>query len=271
VSGKPPMTNTLPALHYTHYEPEKMTMTSYELADMSIEQLNLAFDTQGLTPGQKVVLLVLANRANKGSEAWPAIDSIARQSCLSRSGVKNALRELQSRQLLVKKTRRNRANVYHLTLDQNLTKGSPSDRDKEESKGQSLTEGGHSVTPKGTVTDPVVATQCPQTIKNHQVTTIEPKGGVQQNLNIEAWQEYMNHRKDMKLRKLTPRSEEKAKQELCLYTKVEQAHAIDKTIANGWQGIFPEKAKQQSVRPDGSDPFYENVRRNIGQVETPHG
>lgn len=246
-------------------------MTNYELAEMSIEQLNLAFDIQGLTPGQKVVLLVLANRANKKAEAWPSIDSIARQSCMSRSGVKNALRGLKERGLTFKESRRNRANVYHLTLDQNLTKGSLSDRDKEERKGQSVTEGGHSITPKGTVTDPVVATQCPQTIKNHQVTTIEPKGGVLQNLNIDAWQEYMNHRKDMKLRKLTPRSEEKAKQELCLYTKAEQAHAIDKTIANGWQGVFPEKARQQSMRPDGSDPFYENVRRNIEMVETPHG
>ena len=246
-------------------------MTNYELVEMSIEQLNLAFDIQRLTPGQKVVLLVLANRSNKRFEAWPSIGSIVRQSCMSRSGVKNALRELTNRGLLVKKSRRNRANVYHLTLDRNTSKGSLSDPEKEEGRGQSVTSGGHSVTPKGLVTDPVVVTQCPQTIKNHQVTTIEPKGGVQQNLNIDAWQEYMNHRKDMKLRKLTPRSENKIKQKLRLYTKTEQAHAIDKTIANGWQGVFPEKAKRQSMQSDGSGPFYENVRRNIEMVETPHG
>ena len=246
-------------------------MTGQESADISIEQLNLAFDIQGLTPGQKVVLLVLANRANKKSEAWPSIGSITKQSCLSRSGVKNALRELKDRGLLFKKTRRNRANVYHLTLDQDLTKGSLSDLYKEEGKGQSVTAEGHSVTPKGTVTDPVVVTQYPQTIKNHQVTTIEPKEGDHQNLNTEAWQEYMNHRKEMRLRKLTPRSEEKIKQELCLYTKTEQADAVDKTIANSWKGVFPEKAKRHAIQSNGSDSFYGNVRRNINLLKAPHG
>ena len=134
-----------------------------------------------------------------------------------------------------------------------------------------MTSEGHSVTPKGPVTDPVVVTQYPQTIKNHQVTIIEPKEEFQQNLNTEAWQEYINHRKEMKLRKLTPRGEEKIKQKLCLFSKTEQADAVDKTIANGWQGVFPEKSKRQSIQSNGSDSFYENVRRNIELLETPHG
>jgi DNA-binding MarR family transcriptional regulator len=225
-------------------------MTNYELADMSIEQLNLAFDIQGLTPGQKVVLLVLANRANKSFEAWPAIDSIAKQACMSRSGVKDALRELASRGFLVKKLRRNRANVYRLKLVQNSTKGSLSDPDKQEGKGQSVTEGGHSVTPKGTVTDPVVVTQCPQTIKNHQVTTIETKGEVLQDLNIEAWNRYENHRRDLGIKKLTPDGVRHAQESWVTASKEAQSLAVDDTIANGWHGCWPKKYEGISSEKD---------------------
>ena len=236
---------------------------------MSIKQLDLALEIEGLTPGQKLVLLVLANRANKKSEAWPAIDSIVKQSCMSRSGVKNALRALGDRGLLFKELRRNRANVYRLTLDPEATKGSFSNLYDAERRGHSVTAVGHPVTPKGSPGNRDIVTQCPQTQKNHQVTAIEPKEEEQQNLNTEAWQEYLDHRREMKLRKLTPRGEEKLKRNLCLFTKTEQADAIDKTIANGWQGVFPEKANQHSMQSNGSDPFYDNVRRNIGLVETP--
>jgi len=140
--GKPATASTLPTFLIVRIASEMMTMTNYELADMSIEQLNLALDIQGLTPGQKLVLLVLANRANKTFEAWPSIGSIARQTCLSRSGVKKSLRQLKDRGLLIKKLRRNRANVYRLTLGSESTKGSLSDLQEEQGKGHPVTDGG---------------------------------------------------------------------------------------------------------------------------------
>ena len=123
----------------------RTAITDREMADVSIDQLNLAFDIQDLTPGQKVVLLVLANRANKNFEAWPSIGSIVEQSCMSRSGVKKALRELVDRGLLFKKSRRNRANVYHLTLDPILSKRSPSRPVDNNRNGHLVTTDGHSL------------------------------------------------------------------------------------------------------------------------------
>ena len=245
-------------------------MTNYELADMSIEQLNLALDIQGLTPGQKVVLLVLANRANKNDEAWPSIESIFRQSCMSRSGVKNALRGLLEQELLSIKTRHNRANVYRLTLGSESTKGSLSDLQEEQGKGQPVTDGGHPETLKRSLTNPLLVTQCPQTIKNHQVTTIEPKETAQENLNTKAWQEYIAYRREAKHPTLKAVSERKQKSRMAKFSSAVQAETVEQTIANGWAGLFPEKVEQQA-RKSGSDSFYDRVRKNIALVETPNG
>ncbi len=245
-------------------------MTERVLAGMSIKQLNLALEVERLTPGQKLVLLVLANRANKNDEAWPSIESIARQSCMSRSGVKNALRGLVEQELLSKKTRHNRANVYRLALDPESTKGSLSDLQEEQGKGHPVTDGDHSETVKRLLTDPLVVTQCPQTQKNHQVTVIEPKEGEQQNLNIEAWQEYIAYRREARFPTLKAVSERKQRSRLAKFSSAVQAEAVEQTIANGWQGLFPEKVEQQA-RKSGSDPFYDRVRKNIALVETPNG
>ena len=245
-------------------------MTGRVLAGMSIKQLNLALEVERLTPGQKLVLLVLANRANKNDEAWPSIESIARQSCMSRSGVKSALRGLIEQELLSKKPRHNRANVYRLTLDPESTKGSLSDLQEEQGKGHPVTDGGHSETVKRSLTNPLVVTQCPQTQKNHQVTIIEPKETAQENLNTEAWQEYIAYRREAKHPTLKAVSERKQKSRLAKFSSAVQAETVEQTIANGWQGLFPEKVEQQ-VRKSGSDPFYDRVRKNIALVETPNG
>ena len=237
---------------------------------MSMESLTRALAVQGVTPGEKLVLLVLANRADKNGQAWPSIDNIAQQSCMSRSGVKKALRGLVDRELLTKDSRRNRSNVYRLTLNNDSTCRALSDLPEKTSGGHSETEGGHVVTVKGSLGNPQTVTQYPQNPKETSRTIIEPKDG-EQNLNTEAWQEYLTHREEMKFRNLTPRGEEKIKQKLCQYTKTEQATAIDLTIANGWQGVFPERGKRDARCSAGSDSFYDNVRRNIGFVDSPYG
>lgn len=245
-------------------------MTNLELAGMSIDQLNLALKIEGLTPGQKLVLLILANRANKNGEAWPSIENIAGQSCMSRSGVKKGLRGLIDLGLLFKESRRNRANVYHLTLEPESTKGSLGDLHEEKRKGHPVTEGGHSLTLKRSLSDPVVVTQCPQTQRNHQVTIIEPKETAQENLNTEAWQEYIAYRREAKFSTLKAVSERKQKSRMAKFSMAVQAETVEQTIANGWQGLFPEKVEQQA-RKSGSDPFYDRVRKNIALVEAPNG
>jgi hypothetical protein len=233
---------------------------------MSIEQLNLALDIAGLTPGQKLVLLILANRANDACEAWPSIDNIVRQSCMSRSGVKNTLAALTDAGLLLKESRRNRTNIYRLRLETETAKGSLSSPYDAEGHGHSVTDVGQSLTPKRLVSDPVVVTQNPQTQRNPQITTIEPTEAKPQNLNAEAWQEYVEYRKEAKLPTLKAVSERKQTSRMAYFSMAVQAEAVEQTIANGWKGLFPEKVEQQAKKSAGSDPFYDSVRKNIALV-----
>lgn len=59
-------------------------------------------------------------------------------------------------------------------------------------------------------------------------------------LDQEAWEEYKQHRREIK-RPLTPLAEKKALVKLLLLAdecNCKQSQIIDQTIENGWQGLF---------------------------------
>lgn len=53
-----------------------------------------------------------------------------------------------------------------------------------------------------------------------------------------AWEEYIQYRKDSKLKKLLPRSIQKMWSAMSAYGVSPSIAAIERSIANGWQGIF---------------------------------
>ena len=62
-------------------------------------------------------------------------------------------------------------------------------------------------------------------------------------LNVEAWEDYLQHRKEIKS-PMTPLAEKKSFNIICGLSKSEQQECIDKTIAKGWTGLFPPEKKQ---------------------------
>ena len=74
-----------------------------------------------LSSKAKMVLLYLHDRANKKGESWYAINTIAKNLCLSRSSVKRAMSELIQRGKIKKRARfrengGNTSNLYSLTV-----------------------------------------------------------------------------------------------------------------------------------------------------------
>ena len=61
------------------------------------------------------------------------------------------------------------------------------------------------------------------------------------------WEEYLAYRGDRRLPKLLPASVNKQLGQLASYPLPVVMAAIDKTIASGWQGIFPDKARMPST------------------------
>ena len=64
-------------------------------------------------------------------------------------------------------------------------------------------------------------------------------------LNIKAWGEFEQHRKDMK-KPLTDTARTKAANQICQLTQEEQQETIDRSIQSRWAGLFPEKEKSKS-------------------------
>jgi hypothetical protein len=65
---------------------------------------------------RKVVLLVLAVHANKAGKAWPSLETIAAESCLSRRSAQRAVASLVEDGWVGRLRRRNRSSVYVLAV-----------------------------------------------------------------------------------------------------------------------------------------------------------
>ena len=65
-------------------------------------------------------------------------------------------------------------------------------------------------------------------------------------LNIKAWAEFEQHRKDMK-KPLTDTARTKAANQICELTQEEQQATVDRSIQSRWAGLFPEKAKDDEA------------------------
>ena len=63
-------------------------------------------------------------------------------------------------------------------------------------------------------------------------------------LNTKAWQDYLDYRKEQKLRKLRDMSIKRITNWLSCYEVETQADIIDTTIRNGWIGLFPPRDKK---------------------------
>lgn len=73
---------------------------------MSVQALTWAFGVRGLSPSEKLVLLSLANYANKENRCWPKQDSIAEETELSSRTVWTALKGLSDKGLIEREARK---------------------------------------------------------------------------------------------------------------------------------------------------------------------
>ncbi|MDE1464816.1 DnaT-like ssDNA-binding domain-containing protein [Spartinivicinus poritis] len=69
---------------------------------MSVQAIAWAFSLSNLEPNKKIVLLALADNANDQGYCWPAMDTIAEKTSLSRSTVKRHIKSLAELNLLTK-------------------------------------------------------------------------------------------------------------------------------------------------------------------------
>lgn len=89
---------------------------------MSVQALTWAFSVRGLSPSEKLVLLSLANYANKEDRCWPRQDSIAEETELSSRTVWAALKSLADKGVIQREARKRSdgtrtTDVFTLNMD----------------------------------------------------------------------------------------------------------------------------------------------------------
>jgi Helix-turn-helix domain len=72
---------------------------------MSIQALAAALKVQGVSPTEKLILLVLANYADEAFRCWPSQAQVGRDSCLSERCIRGALAQLEQKARITRTAR----------------------------------------------------------------------------------------------------------------------------------------------------------------------
>ncbi|MEX6387464.1 helix-turn-helix domain-containing protein [Proteus mirabilis] len=247
--------------------------------------------------GTKLMIMVrLADYSSDEGVAYPSVETISRQIGAGISTIRNACNELERDGWLVKKQRRNgnrnASNLYFLNVDKlekialeenaKLRKqrerlsnfhrpdSDRSDSDRtENSKNvrfdppESGVQGGFHPPESGG--DPQVNSKHdPQVNSKHDPQELlegkksknkfNPKLAKPSNVSDEVWQDWINFRKEIK----KPLTETMCKQQAKKLSLCTDANAvICNSIANGWQGLFPERSVVQTQKVNSHTGFSE--------------
>lgn len=193
---------------------------------MSIKLMTAVWDREDLSSTQKLVLLSLADWANDEGLCWPSIDRLATKTSMAGRSVQRIIRDLESMGFVRRDEVLGKGNRYWISIP--LTECHPCP----------------SVTPPLTESHPTPDTVSPNTSNTHQLTTKYIIEGFPLWLPIEAWQGWVEMRKQRK-RPLTDRAKARA------LTKLEALHLaghdinelLDRSTINGWLDIYEPKGK----------------------------
>ncbi|ECK3710429.1 helix-turn-helix domain-containing protein [Salmonella enterica] len=210
--------------------------------------------------GAKLVIMArLADYSNDDGICYPSVETICRQLGLGESTVRMAIAELESAGWLRRESRRkgnrNTSNLYHLNAErlealarvekdkvaalkqQRRANGfHPSDSDK---KGvftrQNLTPD-----PQDLKHDPQVKDHEPQEVraKRQKKSSFDPAGLKPENVSAEIWQDWIKFRRE-KRQPLTETTCAYQAKQLASHQNADEV--IRRSIAGGWQGLFPER------------------------------
>ena len=247
--------------------------------------------------GTKLMIMVrLADYSSDEGVAYPSVETISRQIGAGISTIRNACNELERDGWLVKKQRRNgnrnASNLYFLNVDKlekialeenaKLRKqreklsnfhrpdSDRSDSDRtENSKNvrfdppESGVQGGFHPPESGG--DPQVNSKHDQQVNSKHdpqellegkksKNKFDPKLAKPSNVSDEVWQDWINFRKEIK----KPLTETMCKQQAKKLSLCTDANAvICNSIANGWQGLFPERSVVQTQKVNSHTGFSE--------------
>ena len=212
---------------------------------MSIEHLNAAFNSDIKPSARKFVLVALADYANEDGHAYPSIETIARKTGMNPKTVRNHLAELVKMGWIydsgerVGKTKQ--IPKYILRLPKTVGY-----QNREGYKTKATKIGRVNGTKNGSLKDYQNREAEPSvSLTTSNEPSVKEKEGLFEipNLNIQAWEKWLEYRKRRKLRTYTTNMMAEGLAEL---PPDKQEECIVHSIKNEYAGLFPEKFKAKT-------------------------
>ncbi|WP_265495104.1 helix-turn-helix domain-containing protein [Providencia heimbachae] len=262
---------------------------------MSMTLMAKAMSIKVGNPLRKLVLIKLADNANDKGECWPSYQHIADHCECSKSAVRSHIEALIDMGFLVKENRLgvnngkgNTSNIYYLDLSNPMPSESTAPMSP---KNIAISNGDSPMPPKsiaiasddrppmpsdGTrtshsfepVNEPIMEPNksplIPQGGKRERKIKFDPLPVKPENVSDEVWQDWVNFRKEIR----KPLTETTCKQLAKKLANCSDADAVlCNSIANGWQGIFPERIGTPLKKSNKHVGFAD---KQYGPQETPH-
>lgn len=209
---------------------------------MSVKVMARIWEDGPENQSERFVLLALADHANDAGECWPSIATIARKTCLSERGARKIIRRLEASGWLETEVGGGRHGCSRYIIN-------PEPRTPllDEKPGTTFPPEPRSPrnlsakNPEPECRNPEPGSPEPlRTIKEPSV--IDPREELLAVLSPSAADAFIEHRKH-KRAKLTPRAAQLIAKKLASHPDPDSV--IERSIMNGWTGVFPENTKGQ--------------------------
>jgi len=229
---------------------------------MSIAASKWAWDVRGVTPVQKVILLCIADHANKdGENAFPGIARIADECCMDRSTAMRNIEKLVDAGLLVKIKRTGgegggaKSNLYSVPISESRTERQS-----------------RSATAKVALCPTESRAAPPEPSVNHKIEPPEGEkkygwGYSPQGVDPQAWQEWTEYKRGSPAKATIT----KVGNTLAKYPPDIQQLMVDNTICGGWKGLYPLKGNsnaETSKRAPNIDERRKRREERIRELES---
>lgn len=201
----------------------------------------------GVKGTRLMVMVRLADYSSDDGKSYPGIKTIARQLGAGESTIRTAIAELESEKWLRRENRRNgnrnTSNMYFLNVEK-LEEIALRERAAirlercKNNRFDPSDSGGHD--PQGLKHDPQVKDHEPQEVraKRQKKTSFDPAGLKPENVSAEIWLDWIKFRRE-KRQPLTETTCAYQAKQLAGHQNADEV--IRRSIAGGWQGLFPER------------------------------
>lgn len=237
----------------------------------------------GVKGTRLMVMVRLADYSSDEGTSYPGVKTISRQIGAGESTIRTALSELEAEGWLRRENRRNgnrnTSNMYHLNVEKleeialqqraflrleriKNNRFDPPESDASDMRGSSALDpsesgknnrfdppesGGHD--PQGLKPDPQVKDHEPQEAraKRQKKTSFDPARLKPENVSDEVWQDWVKFRRETR-KPLTETTCTYQAKQLAGHQNADEV--IRRSIAGGWQGLFPERVPNQPPAPE---------------------